>query len=132
MPPSLLTMSKYACAPSNASPYPPPSGLVTDTTPPTRIAVSVTPGASTGTCSPGLLSPGMVSPSPPFAPFSSTGGLDPGVAVSADLPQSLPQAAPSNRRTAVAAAPRLRAPGPSDPPKPDPRGTPHTPGKPKG
>src|ERR671911_90016 len=126
MPPSLLTMSKYACTPSNASPYPPPSGLVTDTTPPTRISVSVTPGASTGTCSSGLVSSGLVSPSPPLAPLSSRGGLDPGVTVSAGLPQSLPQAAVSNRRTAIGAAPRLRRPCLSDPPQPDTGVTLHT------
>src|SRR3954452_10008338 len=54
MPPLALTMSRYACTPLNASLYLPPSGLVTEATPPTRISVSETPGAVTGTFLPGI------------------------------------------------------------------------------
>ncbi len=50
-PPWSLTISKYACTPSYAVSYLPPSGLVTEATPPTVISVSVTPGASTATFS---------------------------------------------------------------------------------
>src|SRR5690348_1571483 len=41
-------MSKYACTPSDALPYSPPTGFVVDVTPLTRISVAVTPGESTG------------------------------------------------------------------------------------
>src|SRR5689334_2611973 len=47
MPPLLLSMSKYACTPSNAEPFGTPSGFVFDATPLTRISVAATPGWST-------------------------------------------------------------------------------------
>src|SRR5437868_845867 len=53
MPPCALTMSKYACTPSFAVPYRPPTGFVVDVTPLTRISVAETPGSFTGGQPPG-------------------------------------------------------------------------------
>jgi hypothetical protein len=54
-------MSKYACTPSNAVPYKPPTGFVVDVTPLTLISVGVTPVSLTG----GKPPPAAVLPVPP-------------------------------------------------------------------